>query len=247
VRLERASATLILNSVKTGFAEVMMEGSVISSYRTAASAALAADVLHAGKSTSTLGLIGCGPINFQVLRFLLYTRPEVRDILLYDSDPCRTSQFEACCRSLCDGRTVLEQASIVSIATNAVTPHIDNFAGRGNDLTLLHISLRDLTPQAIGQADNIVDDIDHVCSNDTSLDLAARSLGHRHFIRATLGEVLVGKQLPRSGVGPLVFSPFGLGILDIAIGCLVRDLAAAAHAGTAIEDFQPVPWAQRTY
>lgn len=254
--LERASATLILNSVKTGFAEAMMEGSVISAYRTAASAALAADILHAGKGTDTLGVIGCGPINFEVLRFLLYTRPEVKEILLYDADAHRTRQFQTYCRPFCDDRTVtltthgqrvLEQADIVSIATNAVTPHIEDFAGRGDDLTLLHISLRDLTPQAIALADNIVDDIDHVCSNGTSLDLAARSLGHRCFIRATLGEILLGKQPPRSGVGPLVFSPFGLGILDIAMGCLVRDLATAANAGTAIEGFQPVPWTQRSY
>jgi ornithine cyclodeaminase/alanine dehydrogenase-like protein (mu-crystallin family) len=201
-------------------------------------------------------MIGCGPINFEVLRFLLYTRPEVKEILLYDADPYRTRQFQTYCRSFCDGRTitqtahaqhVLEQADIVSIATNAVTPHIENFAGRGDDLTLLHISLRDLTPHAIALADNIVDDIDHVCSNGTSLDLAARSLGHRRFIRATLGEILLGKQPPRSNIGPLVFSPFGLGILDIALGCLVRDLAVAAHAGTAIEDFEPVPWTQRSY
>jgi cysteine synthase A len=255
-RLERASATLILNSVKTGFAEAMMEGSVISSYRTAASAALAADILHAGKRADTLGVIGCGPINFEVLRFLLYTRPEVKEVVLYDADPYRTRQFQTHCRSFCDGRTVtqtthgqhvLEQADIVSIATNAVTPHIENLAGRGDDLTLLHISLRDLTPHAIALADNIVDDIDHVCSNGTSLDLAALSLGHRRFIRATLGEILLGKQPPRSSVGPLIFSPFGLGILDIAMGCLVRDFAAVAHAGTAIEGFQPVPWTQRSY
>jgi cysteine synthase A len=31
------------------------------------------------------------------------------------------------------------------------------------------------------------------------------------------------------------------------MGCLVRDFAAAAHAGTSIEGFRPVPWTQRSY
>jgi 2,3-diaminopropionate biosynthesis protein SbnB len=254
--LERASATLILNSVTTGFPEAIMESSVISSYRTAASAALAAGVLHCGKPAATVGVIGCGAINFEVLRFLLSERPEVAHIAVFDSDPARTVQFREKCTAYAgerritaaaDASEVLRMADIVSVATNASIPHLSDLGGRGDDLTVLHISLRDFSPQAILAADNVVDDIDHVCSNDTSLDLASRSSGNRQFIRATLGAILLGDLPPRAGNKAVVFSPFGLGILDIALACLARRLAMERNLGTEVRDFFPPPWTERVY
>ena len=253
---ERASATLILNSIETGFAEAIMEASVISAYRTAASAALAAGLLHAGMRAATAGFIGCGAIAFEVLRFLLRERPDIEIILIYDTDPGRAAQFQECCRSFGGGRSVaiaesapaiFEAADLVSIATNTTTPHLDGFAGRGGDLTVLHLSLRDFVPGAILAADNVVDDVEHVCSNNTSLEMAARTCGHRAFIRATLGEILTGRRPPRAGGKPVVFSPFGLGILDIALACLARDLARQRNVGIKVEDFRPVPWNLRSY
>ncbi len=254
--LERASATLILNSVETGLAEAIMESSVINSYRTAASAALAANVLHDGRPAVTAGILGCGAINFEVLRFLLCERPEIEHIPICDADPFRAEQFRRNCASFCGGRSLsitrdaaelFRRADIVSIATNAIAPHLDGFAGRGDDLTVLHVSLRDFTPRSILAAENVVDDIEHVCTNNTSLDLAARMSGNREFIRATLGSVLLGNAPPRVGGKPVVFSPFGLGILDIALACLARTLAREQRVGIQVEDFLPVPWTQRAY
>jgi ornithine cyclodeaminase/alanine dehydrogenase-like protein (mu-crystallin family) len=41
----------------------------------------------------------------------------------------------------------------------------------------------------------------------------------------------------------VVFSPFGLGILDLAVGSLVRRLGAVNHRGLALTSFFPEPWA----
>jgi N-[(2S)-2-amino-2-carboxyethyl]-L-glutamate dehydrogenase len=84
--LERASATIVVNSTRTGRPLAMVEGSVISARRTAASAALAADTLTAGAPGGVrdcVTLIGCGVINFEILRFLRSRLPELAAVTLF--------------------------------------------------------------------------------------------------------------------------------------------------------------------
>jgi ornithine cyclodeaminase len=112
---------------------------------------------------------------------------------------------------------------------------------------VLHISLRDLSPEAILAADNVVDDLDHVVREGTSLHLAEQRVGHRGFVRATLAEVLTGAKTPRRSIAePLVFSPFGLGILDLAVGQFAIERAHQAGLGRIIEGFTAPPWNEWT-
>src|SRR5215469_761398 len=100
--LDRASAVLILNSTRTGRPEAVLEGSVISAKRTAASAALAAQCLLSGKKVGRVGMIGCGLINFEIARFLLAALPKVKTFVLFDKDESRAKQFEEKCKSSFD-------------------------------------------------------------------------------------------------------------------------------------------------
>jgi ornithine cyclodeaminase len=83
---------------------------------------------------------------------------------------------------------------------------------------------------------NVVDDIDHVMQADTSPHLAEQLTGTRDFVSATLAEVITGrKAVDRSR--PVIFSPFGLGVLDLAVGKWVYDLAVAAGENQVINEF----------
>src|SRR5262249_59016931 len=80
--LDRASALVVLNSAQTGRPEAILEGSIISAKRTAASAALAAQCLHGAKKTNSVGLVGCGLINFEIARFLLTIFTELKHLVI---------------------------------------------------------------------------------------------------------------------------------------------------------------------
>jgi len=82
--------------------------------------------------------------------------------------------------------------------------------------------------------------VDHVCRAQTSLHLAEQLTGRRDFIACTLADVLAGRQAPRGGAnGVTVFSPFGLGVLDLALAALTRDLAIDHRCGQRIDNFLP--------
>lgn len=250
--LDRASAVVILNSPQTGRPEVLLEGSLISAKRTAASAALAAKHLQTAEKIDCLGIIGCGLINFEIVRFLMSLFSEVQDLIIFDVVPSRARQFQLKCQSLYDGihlrvaedsNEVLRAASLISLATTAIEPHIFDLSPCLPGSTILHVSLRDLAAEAILACDNVVDDIDHICRAQTSVHLAEQLLGHRGFIRCTLADILAGKAPARRDDESIaVFSPFGLGILDIALAKFITDLGRQQGKGTLITSFLPGSW-----
>ena len=249
--MDRASALVVLNSAQTGRPEAILEGSLISAKRTAASAALAAQWLHGGEKINCVGLVGCGPINFEISRFLLAIFPEIKRLVIYDLDLARAEQFKRKCQETFgvleveiakEVKAALACSSLISLATTASTPHIEDLSDVSPGSTILHISLRDLAPRIIISCDNVVDDIDHVCREQTSVHLAEQLTGNRGFLRCTIADVLVGKAASRRDAGSIViFSPFGLGVLDLAVADFVRKLGLAQGKGTMIGSFLPEP------
>jgi 2,3-diaminopropionate biosynthesis protein SbnB len=253
--MDRASALVVLNSVQTGKPLAILEGSIISAKRTAASAVLAAQHLQSAPATS-VGLIGCGLINYEIVRFLLSAFPGIGEILIFDQSVERALQFQEKVRELservlidvaADLNAVLGRSPLISFATTAGVPYVKDLGGVAPGSTILHISLRDLAPDLILSCDNVVDDIDHVSRAQTSLHLAEQIAGDRKFIRCTLADVLQGKSAAKSAPGAItIFSPFGLGILDLAIAKYVYERASQLGQGDVIESFLPDPWLERT-
>jgi ornithine cyclodeaminase len=249
--LDRASAVIVLNSTDNGRPEAIIEGSIISAKRTAASAALAARCLHEDE-VSAVGLLGCGVINFEILRFLKATFPGIETLFVSDIERERAELFKQKCIRLHpklkvviepSPQALLRSCSLISLATTSIEPHISDLSGCIPGSTILHISLRDFTPEVIMSNDNVVDDLDHVCRANTSIHLAQQQTGHTEFVRCSLADVFNGKAPPkRNSAAHTIFSPFGLGVLDIAVARLLMRLTQNEHQGTIIESFLPASW-----
>lgn len=242
--LPRASAVIILNSSETGFPLAVIEGSLISAYRTAASAALACSYLT--PHPNSIGIVGSGVISFEILRFIASqnTLPDFT-VKVFDLNAAQAEKFISRCLAEIGPMQIekslelseLIECEVIVFATTSAQAHVGaDFRFRPGS-TLLHISLRDLAPELILHHRNIVDDIDHVNREGTSIHLAGKMAGNLTFITGTIGDVIFGRVRVRASKDDVViFSPFGLGILDIALGQMVferaRDLGLGQHITT---------------
>jgi 2,3-diaminopropionate biosynthesis protein SbnB len=242
--IERASAVIALNNMQTGRPFCILEGSHVNAARTAASAAIAAQLLLR-KPTNELTLIGCGPINRTVARFIKAVMPEITRLGLYDTDKNRAKTLAQMLAQELAIETVvyedlasgLRDKTLISIATNVATPYIDQASYFSKNSLVLHISLRDIAPDIILSCNNVVDDIDHVNRENTSIHLASQKNGTTDFINATIGEISRKVKSAPNNAKPTIYSPFGLGILDIKLGQYIYDEVVAHKAGTIIPNF----------
>jgi len=244
--IPRASAVLILNDHDTGYPLACLESSIISASRTAASAALAADWLTRRRGRPrTVGFIGTGLIARYIHTFLAGSGWEFDDVGVHDLSPDSAAGF---CGYLEDtdagGRVTvydsaeacIRRADLVVFATVAAKPHVDKPSWFAHNPTVLHVSLRDLDPRVVLAGTNIVDDVEHCLKAETSPHLAEQLTGNRDFIAGTLSEVISG-DVAVPADRPVLFSPFGLGVLDLAVGKYVYDELARAGALHVVEDF----------
>jgi len=252
--LERASAVMVMNSTETGLPQILLEASGSRAMRTGAFAALAAGTLAGSRQDASVGVIGCGRIAYECLRFLCAEPLQTGRIRLFDEEPANAERLAKVLQSQTGVRNVTVERDrarvldcpICVLATTAVRPHIDSANSFAPGATVLHVSLRDITPAALLEMENVVDDVEHVCREGTSVHLAEALKGDRSFIRGELCDILEGRLCPRSSPeARVVFSPFGLGVLDLAIAGMVAESIEAAGIGTRLDGFSGEPWHAR--
>ena len=246
--MERASAVIILNDRVSGRPVALVEGSIISKQRTAASAALASKVLAPGEPEA-IGFVGCGPINAAVAQFLTTVWPNVSRFRAFDLEPARAGAFGKELLAQRPGadfkvgaslEDVLRECPMVAFGTTAITPYLDDLDVCPAGATILHLSLRDLGVNAILRNHNIVDDLEHVNRAATSIHLASEQEGNTDFVHSSLGDILLGNaELPERDDRKVIFSPFGLGVLDLALAGLVHNTVTENGGGTRVESFLP--------
>ncbi|CAL9609279.1 2,3-diaminopropionate biosynthesis protein SbnB [Streptomyces sp. enrichment culture] len=239
--LPRASAVLVLNDYATGYPFALLESAGISAARTAASAALAATTL-AGRPPATVGVLGGGVIARTICRYLHRTGTPLTEVRCHDVDEPSaaalsthlTDSYGATARPATADQAL--DCDLVVLATTALRPHIPADRAFRADQLILNVSLRDLAPQTLLRTNNVFDDVEHCMKADTSPHLAEQLTGGRDFVTGTLAQVINGEVRPDPGRAT-VFSPFGLGVLDLAVGHYLYERARAEGRLLTVPDF----------
>ncbi|MEU1630932.1 2,3-diaminopropionate biosynthesis protein SbnB [Streptomyces sp. NPDC020096] len=243
--LPRASAILLLNDLDTGYPYACLEGSVISASRTAASAALAAVTLARGRSRlGRVGFVGTGLIAKYIHTYLAAADWPFERIGVYDTSADRVRDFSMQLRqttripieAFTSAEDIIRASDVIVFATTAGTPHVDDPKWFAHAPLVLHVSLRDVSPEVVLYAANFVDDVEHCLKADTSVHLTEQRTGGRDFLDGTLYDVLTGEVTPSTD-RTVLFSPFGLGVLDLVLGSFVYQECLSAGELSTIDGF----------
>ena len=181
----RASAVLILNDHDTGYPFACLESSIVSATRTAASAALAADWLSRGRPRPTrVGFLGIGLIARYIHTFLTGTGWSFDEIGVHDLSADSAAGFRGYLEQSGGGGDItvydtaeelIRSSDLVVFATVAAEPHVTDPSWFDHHPVVLHVSLRDLAPEILLTATNIVDDVEHCQKANTSTHLAEQT------------------------------------------------------------------------
>ena len=242
IGLHRAISTLILNDITTGYPYCIINGSFISLFRTTCSAYLALNFLISNKTIRQLGIIGTGELATSFLECInTFKIISLTSLLIYDINLDHSKKFaknngynETIIAN--NVEDVIKTSDVILFATTAATPHIENLALFSHNPIVLNISLRDIGVQIILSSNNIVDDVNHVNRENTSINLAYQNCSNTDFINGTIAQLLTD-QLNLDQDKPIIVSPFGLGILDLAIGQSLYNAAISKRKGFELLDF----------
>jgi ornithine cyclodeaminase len=247
--LPRASAVIILNHPETGFPIACIEGSLISATRTALSAVAGAEYLYnREKYCKSLGIIGTGFIAKNILKYLILLQWGLEEIHLYDTLPSSSKSFYEYAKSLNDNLKifihdsqdkVIQSSDLIIFATTERTPNIKDLDLFSHNPCVLHISLRDIASNVILNSINVVDDVEHILAAKTSVHLAYEDNNQdSSFIFASIGQMITGiRTLPSGRRHSIIYSPMGLGILDIAVSQFVYQQSVQSSTFIDIENF----------
>ncbi len=244
--IPRASAVMILNDEETGYPLACLAATQISAARTAASAVLGANYLsNQEKKCRHLGIVGTSVIAAHTYFFLKSAGWTIDNVNLFDLNIERAQGFaeNTIDASLHGQVTVIEEidnllaaSDLIIMTTSALEPHIQDASLFDKNAIILHISLRDLAPEVVVQCNNIVDGVDHVLQANTSLHLAEQKFNRRDFIQGTIGGLIRG-EFDLDDDKPTIFSPMGMGILDLALASFIYREAKRGNQTIIVDNF----------
>ena len=239
--LPTVMAVFVYNDAATGYPLAVMDGTEITAFRTAATAALASKHLSQ-RSPRTLGLVGAGRQAYSQL----VAHSAIFDLELIRVYDIRAEAARRLAESFPEMRVEacsLEQA-VASDIVCTLTPAREPFVKRGWVKDGTHINAvgadaagkQELDPAILEDAAIVVDDLRQAsAAGEINVALSTGRLKVED-VYATLAEVIGGrKDVKKAGKAITVFDSTGIAIEDLATARLVYEGACREGLGVAVE------------
>ncbi len=233
-------AVYVLNDARTGYPLAIMDATRLTSYRTAAAAAVATRHL-AREDAETLGIVGCGAQAAYHAEAVSRVRP-FREFLLYDVDAekaeslakglessqARAATVDETCRA--DVLCTLTPSTSPIVRRDWVRPgaHINAMGADGP-------GKQELDPALLEEARVFVDERTQAVHAGEINVPVSKGVFSPDRIAGTLGEVIVGSVTGRTGDEITVFDSTGLALQDLALAKRVYEEAKRRNIGLEIE------------
>ena len=244
--LPTVMAVMILVNPRTGEPYAIMDGTLITAYRTGAAAAVATKYL-ARRDSSILGLVGAGVQS----RFQLISLREVVDLNLvkvYDADESKVRRFIEEMDKLVDfqvqsSKSVEEcvsRSDIVCTTTPVRAPLVMcEWVQEGTHINAIGADApgkQELDPDILRRAKIVVDDLEQARhSGEINVPLS-RGLISLQDVYGELSEIVCGFKKGRVEEGEVtVFDSTGLSIQDVATAFAAYELALKKNVGIHVE------------
>ena len=239
------SATILLVDPDSGRCDAVLEGGLLTAYRTAAASAVATGVLSRQEST-TLGLVGAGIEARTHLRAMLATRPIDR-VVVWSRNRATAERFASEMQDepvqidvVDTPEAATRTADILCTLTPSPTPivHGEWFAPglHVNAVGTHWIDKRELDTEAIVRSRVVVDsrDANELECGDLMIPVAEGAITTSHF-DDELGELLNDEKPGRTGDTEItMYQSVGVAIQDVATARMLVSKARAAGVGSEV-------------
>src|SRR6266581_4019027 len=220
------SATIYVFDSKTGSALARIEGDNLTAIRTAASSALATDIL-ALKEVDTLGMIGTGKQAHAHVPAILEVR-KVSRVLVYSRSKAHRATFvrrvskntSVPVSAATSAEGVARESDVLVLATSSAVPLLNGSSvspgAHVNAIGAALPSSREMDTALVKRSVLIVDSVEQALATygDIVIPLKERAITKAH-IRAELGELVLDPSIIRRGRNDItIFKAGGLSVLD---------------------------------
>ena len=242
VGLERASAVIVLNDPDTNYPIGILEGSLISAWRTAAVTCLAAEHL-ARRGFAEVALVGCGVVGRTHVTALLEQFEHIATIHLFDLRPAaagalaellRTRRPDVDVRIAASAEQAVRGGEVVVACTLAERPYIP-LAWLRPGAFVSNVSIMDVHKDVFLGADKVVVDDWDQSNREKKLinQLVLDGSFSREQLHAELGEIVSGRRPGRERDDEIILlNPMGIAVEDIACAAEVYLRAKRQGVGT---------------
>lgn len=237
--LPRAPATVVVTDPVTGALRGIVAGTVLTAYRTAAMACVAAK--HAAARPARAAILGLGAIG-QAAALLLPSALPVSGIRAWSRDAARVAHASDALTAA-SGVPVAPAASVAEAVDGADL--VVTASGLSGDAPFLRRdmlgggafvcalgSYQEVAEDVLLAADRLVVDDWAACAKRGSLAPAVRTGAiERDLVDGTLADLVAGRLAPRApGTGLTVACLTGIGVLDVALAARLLEAHGSASA-----------------